>query len=121
MDDDWQQELEALYRQVVDLGDRARGWFDGPGQAFRAALPIEAQAEVAVESLGTTARLLAVMSWLLDPLHETGTCPAFAVEDSLPELPAGSPLAGTPGGEIARASRRLVGEARALAAGGAST
>ena len=106
--------LDALYRQAVGLADRALGWFDGPGVEWRAGLPVDAQAAVAVESLGTTARLIAVMSWLLDPAQGGARSPAF-VAAADPDLPADSPLTGTIGGQIAAASRRLAVEIAARA------
>jgi hypothetical protein len=115
MAEDMQDRLEALYREVVELGDRARGWFDGPGLAWRATLPIDAQAAVAVEGLGTTARLLGVMAWLLDPAHGRGERPAFVMAAEADELPEGSPLLGTPGGEVAAITRRLLTRAGRMA------
>lgn len=109
-------DLETIYRQVVDLGQQARGWFDGPGTAWRAELPIEAQAIVATESLRTTARLLGMMSWLLDPAHAEGRRPDFLLADDLQAQAADSPLVGTPGGEIVDETRRLVAVLAALGA-----
>jgi hypothetical protein len=106
--------LDAFYRRAVELADQARGWFDGPGVEWRAGLPVDAQAAVAVESLGTTARLIAVMSWLLDPAQGAARPPAFAPSVD-PDLPTDSPLTGTIGGEIAMASRGLAAEIAALA------
>lgn len=113
MDAGGRDEIDLLYDQVVDLGDRARGWFDGPGKLWRASLPVDAQAAIAVESLGTTARLLAVMAWLLDPAQISGDAqgqprPAFCLDVDPVELPPRSPLAGTPGEAIAVGARRLV-------------
>ena len=108
--------LETLYRQAVDLGDQARSWFDGPGTAWRASLPSDGRAAVATESLATTSRLLGVMAWLLDPAQMTGDqCPPLPISDDGTDLPAGSPLAGTPGGVVAVAARQLVRDAAALA------
>lgn len=114
--------LEALYDQAVALAAQARGWFDGPGVEWRAGLPIDAQPLVAIESLAITARLMSVMSWLLDPGH-AGDGPARAfVAIAEADLPASSPLAGTTGEAIAQQSRQLVEKAVALgsppAAGG---
>lgn len=108
--------LEALYHDVVAHADRARAWFDGPGVAWRAGLPPVSQAEVAIESLAITGRLMFVMSWLLDPAHLHGGAPRAFAPPAEPPLPPASPLLGTPGGEIAEASRRLVAKAGALAA-----
>ena len=111
--------LEALYGEAVDIADRARGWFDGPGVAWRQALSIADQARVSVESLATTARLMAVMSWLLDPAHAVaGAIPGRLVLSGHvdDDLPGDSPLVGVPGGDIALASRQLVARARALSA-----
>ena len=112
--------LETLYREAVDLADRARAWFDGPGVAWRAALPVDAQARAATESLAITARLMAVMSWLLDPAQSADTpLRTFAVRAE-PVQPLASPLAGTPGEALAEGSRRLVEKVAALAADGAA-
>lgn len=118
MADDPQQTLEILYREAVGLGERARRWFDGAGLAWRAELPVEAQAAVAVESLDTTARLLAVMAWLLDPGHYRGEAPALGLDRVEEALPEGSPLAGTQGGDVAVAARRLLMRAQARLAYG---
>lgn len=111
-----QTPLDALYKEAVDLADRARGWFDGPGIAWRAALPVDAQALVATESLAITARLMAVMSWLLDPAQSDGNParPFTIAPDG--ELHPASPLAGTPGGELAMASRQLIAKVAAHSA-----
>lgn len=109
--------FDSLYREAVQLADRARGWFDGPGQRWRAGLSPDDQAWVATESLAITARLIAVMAWLLDPANGVRGTRFGAAADTpmrpftlMPEaqLPDGSPLDGQPGGEIARASRHLV-------------
>lgn len=112
-----QQAIDALYREAVDLADHARRWFDGPGVAWRKALPVDAQAAVAIESLGTTARLMAVMAWLLDPAQSASAGaakPGGLVAADEGELSSESPLAGTPGGEIAAATRRLVAKVAAM-------
>lgn len=119
MDTARDDDIEQLYRRVVDLGDRARGWFDGPGAKWRAGLPAEAQAVVAVETLGTTARLLAMMAWLLDPAQGQEQRPAFVLADDTRDLPAASPLAGVAGGQIAAEAVQLLDAVRALAGGGA--
>jgi hypothetical protein len=118
MTENAQQTLEVLYHEAVSLGERARRWFDGPGLAQRGELPIDAQAAVAVESLDTTARLLAVMAWLLDPGHFRGQVPAMVLDRVEETLPEGSPLAGTPGGEVAIAARRLLMRAQTRLAEG---
>jgi len=111
--------LESLYAEAVALADRARRWFDGPGVAWRASLPVDARALVATESLATTARLMAVMSWLLDPARPGGTAArrAFLPAAEAPELPADSPLRGTPGADIAQSARALLARVSALDAG----
>ncbi|WP_310496746.1 DUF1465 family protein [Sandarakinorhabdus sp.] len=113
--------LDRLYRETVDCGDMARGWFDGPGLTWRQILPIDHQAMVASESLATTARLMSVMSWLLDPAHarvdagaDAGLKPfRLATEES---LDASHPLSRQPGGTIAAKSRELVARAAAMSA-----
>jgi hypothetical protein len=85
-------QLDMLYRDTLACGEAARNWFDGPGLAWRAGQPPAAQAAAALESLGVTARLLAV------PFSDD------------------HPLAATPGGAIARASRQVLARAEALSA-----
>ncbi len=94
--------IDTLYREALVLADQARNWFDGAGQVARKGLAADAQAAFATESLRVTARLAAVMTWLID--GGKAVPPAWLGEPS-PPLPAA--LAGTPGGQIALASRRL--------------
>ncbi len=103
--------VEALYREAVTLADAARTWFDGPGVRWRATLDVADQALVATESLATTARLLAIIAWALDPRHATAM-PPFVRRDA--DTPVAAPLVGKPGGEIAAAARRLTARAVAL-------
>ncbi|MEY2882798.1 MAG: hypothetical protein RL490_522 [Pseudomonadota bacterium] len=103
---------DALYRDTVRVADQARGWFDGPGAVWRARQPAAVQALVAVESLATTTRLLAVMSWLLDPQQEESV-PPFAAP-ACGDLAADHPLRAVPGGAIALASRTLMARAATL-------
>ncbi len=110
---DHQPAVEALYREAVTLADRARRWFDGPGATWRATLDTAEQALVATESLATTARLLAIIAWALDPRQETAM-PAFVHADT--DTPVAPPLAGTPGGDLAAAARRLTARVAALTA-----
>lgn len=105
--------IDAVYREALVLADQARGWFDTAGQARRVGLSAEAQAGFATESLRVTARLAAVMAWLID--GGRAPLPSWLAEPP-PPLPAA--LAGTTGGQIALASRRLA--ARVTAMGGAS-
>jgi hypothetical protein len=116
MDEEHSNRLEALYRQAVDMGEQARSWFDGPGIAWRAGLSPDHQAQVAIEGLSTTARLLGVMSWLLDPAQSKDErCKPLCIADEGQALSPESPLSGTPGGEIAMATRRLASEVAVLA------
>lgn len=113
--------LDALYRETVTLGEQARTWFDGPGLRWRRKQPGHVQAVVATESLATTARLLAVMAWLLDPRHAGDTpqlTPFHPGETPLPDpdLPPDHPLTGRPGAGIARRARILLRDTAALAA-----
>lgn len=110
--------VEALYREAVALADAARTWFDGPGARWRATLAIADQALVATESLATTARLLAIIAWALDPRHATAI-PPFVRRDA--DMPVAAPLIGKPGGEIAAAARRLTARAVALIAESVAT
>ncbi len=120
MEDERQARLEALYREVVELGDRARRWFDGPGAEWRAGLPVDAQAMVAVESLGITGRLLGVMAWLLDPAQLRDQPPMFVLDATDDDLHAASPLIDTPGGEVAVTTRKMLNRVRGLAGAMAS-
>ena len=106
-------EISRLYRRAVDIARHARHWFDGPGLEWRATLPVADQAAVAAESLRTTARLMAVIAWAVDPRHDKtpgAALPRFASASFADggSLPSSSPLLGTPGGDIAIASRQLV-------------
>jgi hypothetical protein len=116
MDQGAQTEVETLYRDVVALGDQARGWFDGPGLGWRAQLTVADRAAVATESLAITARLMAVMAWVLDPAHDSGRPVRRLVIDPAADGPVPAVLQGQPGGDIALASRQLVARAEALAA-----
>lgn len=117
MDPKLQHAMDALYRDVVTLGDQARGWFDGPGLVWRRQLPVAEQAAVATESLAITARLMAVMAWLLDPAQPDGVNAPLRplVIDPAADGPIPLVLAPVPGGRIAMASRQLVARAEALA------
>jgi regulator of CtrA degradation len=115
MDQGHQTAIETLYSDVVTLGDKARGWFDGPGVAWRAALPVADRAAVATESLAITARLMAVMAWVLDPAHDVGAPARRLAIDPAADGPMPAVLQGQAGGDIALASRQLVARAEALA------
>lgn len=110
-------QLDTLFRDTMACGEAARGWFDGAGVAWRAGQPPDAAARAALESLAVTARLLSVMTWLLDPVH-AGTperLQPLRHADLLP-FPDDHPLAATPGGAIARVSRQVLARAEALSA-----
>jgi len=110
-------QLDALFRDVLAAGEAARGWFDGPGLAWRTTLPADAALAVGTESLAITARLLAVMNWLLQPGHQGQPQSLLPlVWDETPPLPDDHPLAGTPGHGIAAASRQILARAQALCA-----
>jgi hypothetical protein len=106
--------VEALYREAVALADRARGWFDGSAAAWRATLDVADQALVATESLATTARLLAIIAWALDPRQAAALVP-FVRRDA--DTPVAALLLDSTGGEIAAAARRLTARAAALTPG----
>lgn len=109
--------MEALFRDTHSCGRAAREWFDGPGAAWRAAQPAEAQALCAMESLAVTGRLLAVMNWLLDPANSGAPARLTALRhDDRLQLPDDHPLAATPGGAIARTSRQVLARALAISA-----
>ena len=110
------QAIEDLYRDAVALADQARGWFDGPGVAWRATLDLADQARVATESLATTTRLLAIITWALDPRHMIRSAPLLPFVWSDADVPVVAPLIGRPGGDIASAARRLTARAAALTA-----
>ncbi len=107
------QEIERLYREAVTVADQARGWFDGPGARWRAGLSPDNQALVATESLGATSRLMASMSWLLDPAHAIdGVSPRPFGGDTGGAVPG--LFAGTPGEAIITASRHIAARIAAL-------
>ena len=107
-------EIDAAYADAVQLADRARTWFDGAGKAWRAGLSADAQAQVAVETLAVTARLLAAVSWLLDPVHQSDDRPPPPFRaDAGGAAPA--VLDGTEGGRIAAETRALVVRLTAIA------
>ena len=115
-------QLQALYRDTISCGEAARGWFDGAGVAWRRLQPTQAQPQAGIESLAITARLLGVMNWLLDPVNaelveENRNLPLKPLrhDDPLP-FADDHPLAGTPGGVIARTSRQLLARAQAICA-----
>jgi hypothetical protein len=109
-------ELDALYREAVVLADRARGWFDGPGVAWREALPARARAAAATEGLATTARLVAIIAWALDRRHTVadGPLPVMAFSPGVNFADTGA-LGDSPGDGIAAASRRLAARIAARA------
>jgi hypothetical protein len=117
MDPKLQAAMDALYHDVVALGDQARGWFDGPGLEWRQHLPLPEQTAVATESLATTARLMAVMAWLLDPAQADGVnAPLRRLAiDPAADGPMPRVLEAVPGGQISLATRQLVARAEALA------
>lgn len=117
MDPKLQAEMDALYHDVVALGDQARGWFDGPGLAWRKQLPVPEQTAVATESLATTARLMAVMAWLLDPAQADGVNAPLRrlVIDPAADGPMPPVLEAVAGGQISMATRQLLARAEALA------
>ncbi|OSZ70994.1 hypothetical protein CAP39_08715 [Sphingomonas sp. IBVSS1] len=110
-------QLDALFRDVLAVGDAARGWFDGPCLAWRATLAPDAALAVGTESLAVTAGLLAVMNWLLRPEHQgqPQQLQPFRFDDP-PPLAADHPLTGTPGHAIATATRQILARAEALSA-----
>jgi len=110
---DHQRAVEALYNEAIIVADQARRWFGGPGATWRATLDISQQALVATESLATTARVLAIIAWSLDPRQTTTVLPFMRTDSDAPLAP---PLIGTPGGELAAAARRLTARAAELTA-----
>lgn len=112
-----QFQLDSLFADTRSCGGAARDWFDGAGAAWRALQLPEVQAQCALESLAVTNRLLAVMNWLLDPANEGPPARLTVLRhDDPPRLPDDHPLAATPGGAIARASRQLLARALAVSA-----
>lgn len=110
-------DIDALYRDAIRLAEATRGWIDGPGRPWRAALPPAARAAVATQSLAITARLMAIIAWSIDPAHtdpdpDPAAAPrwphtGFACIAGLPE--ASPPL------QFAEATRRLSDRVAALA------
>lgn len=108
--------LDALYHDTIAASEAARRWFDGPGRLWREELPPQPALAAAMEALGVTARLLAVMNWLLDPAHDGEVTHVGPVAAALPPpLPADHPVLATDGGAIALASRQLLARAHQLA------
>ncbi len=107
-------QVDALYAEVVALADQARSWFDGAGVAWRQQLPIDDQAAVAVETLATTTRLLAMVAWVLDPARQGENDRVPFRVDTGGAVPAA--MSGTPGGEIATRARILAARLVALSA-----
>lgn len=102
---------------MIAAAEASRHWFDGPGIAWRATLPPPAAAAAAIEGLAVTSRLLSLMNWLLHPAHDGQPQQLQPLSDPLPPpLPPGHPLLGTPGGDVALASRSLLARAYTLAA-----
>lgn len=99
--------LDPHYQQAVSLADAARGWFDGPGRTWLAQQSPTVQVQALTESVATTARLMAAISWMLHPAHDVAPGPAFHPPDD-PPMPPHHPLTGTLGGDIATASRHLI-------------
>ena len=109
-------QLDVLYHDTIAASEAARRWFDGPGRLWREELPPQPGLAAAMEGLGVTTRLLAVMNWLLDPVHDGEVNVVGPVACPLPPpLPADHPLLNTQGGPIALASRQLLARAHQLA------
>ena len=91
--------IATLYRDAMRLAEAARGYFDRDGSAARQALAPEARTAVATESIRVTARLLTVISWLLQQQdiiasgdHQPIHWPAETIAS--PPFPTGFPEAG---------------------------
>jgi len=109
--------LDALYHDIIAASEAARRWFDGPGRLWREELPPEPRLAASMEALGFTARLLAVMNWLLNPAHDGEVTVLGPIDcPEPPPMPADHPLLATEGGPIALASRKVLGRAHRLAA-----
>lgn len=109
-------QLDVLYHDTIAASEAARRWFDGPGRLWREDLPPQPGLAAAMEGLGVTTRLLAVMNWLLDPAHDGDVTLVGPVTCPLPPpLPADHPLLATEGGPIVIASRQILARAHQLA------
>ena len=110
-------QLDTLYNDTIVVSEAARRWFDGPGRSWREELPPQPALAAAVECLGVTTRLLAVMNWLLQPAHEIDGAALLPVPCPMPPpLPADHPLhADEGGGPIVEASRNVLARAHSLA------
>jgi Protein of unknown function (DUF1465) len=114
-------QLDVLYRDTIAASEAARRWFDGPGRLWREELPPQPALAAAMEALGVTTRLLAVMNWLLNPAHDgpahDGVVTQVGPIDCPlpPPLPADHPLLATDGAPIALASRQILARAHHLA------
>ena len=71
--------VDPIYAEALKLADAARGYYDGPGVAERAALSSAARTASALESLRITTRLIAIVSWgLLQQAIRNGEVAASA-------------------------------------------
>lgn len=94
----------ALYHEAIRLAAAHRAWVEGPCQALLTGQTVKGKAAISVENLAITARLMAAIAWLSAP-----NLPRNHPETT-PELPENHPFQGTPGGQIAAESRRLLAD-----------
>lgn len=105
-----------LYHDTIAASEAARRWFDVPGRLWREQLAPQPGLAAALEELGVTTRLLAVMNWLIDPAHDGAVTQLGPVACPLPPpLPADHPLLASEGGPIVLASRQILARAHKLA------
>jgi len=98
------------------LAEAARGYFDRDGVAARAQLSPEARTALAAESLRVTARLLAVVSWVLTQQevaagNRSVGIPLLATAIEAPPLALDLPPAAL---QIAEGTRQLYAQMRAF-------
>ncbi|WP_416908224.1 MAG: DUF1465 family protein [Polymorphobacter sp.] len=98
--------LDPLLADAIRIADEARRWMGSEGRALIDALPPPARVQANAEMLATTARLMAIIAWLLHPAQKQGRMPPFNPPHELP-LGPGHPLEASAGHDIARASRAL--------------
>ena len=109
-------QLDALYHDTIAASEAARRWFDGPGRLWQDDLAPQPGLAAAMEALGVTTRLLAVMNWLVDPAHDGAVTQVGPVACPLPPpLPADHPLLATEGAGIVLASRQILARAHQIA------
>jgi len=111
--------VASIYRDTMRLAEAARGYFDRDGVEARTAMTPELRAAIATESVRVTARLLAVVSWVLTQ-QEMAAGNAIGRSNILDNVIDEPPLSGKlpePARRIAESTRALYADVRSLAQG----